>query len=649
MRDVAISGELPIAGFTTPPPTPGGIEDVIGGVKCALVSLPGATYEIGVLRSSPAQNEFLSRRSSELRGWHHGRGHHSPARRRLLLDHGSEVAMRGMLRGVLLAVFALAVGLMIASPASAERRIALVVGNAHYDHTGLLANPRNDAQDVAEKLKGLGFEVMLSVDLDQASFAHAIDDFARRLDGADVGLFYYAGHALQMNEKNYLVSTNAKLESAFLVPAETIELEPVVRLMESKVPVNLIFLDACRNNPLADNLKRSLAAMQRSVTLGRGLGRIEPAARDTLIAFAAAPGQEASDGAGRNSPFTAALLKHIAQPGLEVSVMLKEVAAEVREKTENAQRPQQLSDMSRTFYFAKAEALPTPGPAIQSSAQAQKDDSVELAFWRSASAANDCEAVRAYLGRFPSGSFTELARISEKRLCAASGVTVASNAPASGPASSTLSAPAAAPAPVVPSAPTGTSPDTSQSPTMLSRLAPVTEARTNSALPTDAVRDLQSQLLRVGCGSDEQEADGTWGPAWQAAVRRFNSSAHANLDPEHPSADAVASVQGHGGPVCPLTCGPGREPRDGSCVAKSKPSPEAAPRKNAARSQERNHREVTRHPAASGERRAARSDNPPPLVPTVPGNPYRESYTYVGNKRCKTWEPPGAAPRIICP
>jgi hypothetical protein len=541
------------------------------------------------------------------------------------------------MKPILLAIFALAAALTLASPASAERRVAFVVGNARYEHTGMLANPRNDAQDVADKLKALGFDVTLSLDLDQAAFAHAIDDFARRLEGADVGLFYYAGHALQMNEKNYLVSTNARLESAFLVPAETIELEPIVRLMESKASTNLIFLDACRNNPLADNLKRSLAAMQRSVTLGRGLVRIEPAARDTLIAFSAAPGQEASDGTGRNSPFTAALLNHISQPGLEVSVMLKEVSAEVREKTENAQRPQQLSDMSRTFYFAKAEAQAAPAVASQPPAQPKTDDSLELAFWRSASTANDCDSMRAYLNRFPSGSFAELARISEKRLCAASAMQLATNAPADQRVAAPSNAPASGPTPAAPAAPAETPSNPPQSPTTLSRLAPVTETKTDSAPPTDVVRTLQSELLRVGCGGDDQEADGSWSPAWQEAVRRFNSSAHANLDAEHPSVSAVASVHDRTGQVCH--------------VAKSKPSPEAAPRKNATRSQERNRRETTRHPAAaSGEHRTARSsDNPPPLVPTVPGNPYRESYTYVGNKRCKTWEPPGAAPRIICP
>src|SRR5262249_30667487 len=151
----------------------------------------------------------------------------------------------------------------------------------------------------------------------------------------------------------------------FLVPSETIELDVIIRLMESKTGTNLIFLDACRNNPLTDNLKRNLAAVNRAITVGRGLARVDPTGHDTLVAFSAAPGQEAADGHGRNSPFTASLLRRLAEPGLEVSVMLKEVAADVREATHNAQRPQQLSDMSKAFYFVKAEpAAPAPTAVI---------------------------------------------------------------------------------------------------------------------------------------------------------------------------------------------------------------------------------------------------------------------------------------------
>src|SRR6266478_6229508 len=351
------------------------------------------------------------------------------------------------MRRCLMAVLGV-IGCLAATQAVAERRVALVVGNAQYAHTPALPNPRNDAQDIADALRRVGFEVTLGYDLDQTKFARAIE-------GADVGLFFYAGHGLQINEKNYLVSTEAKLESTFLVPSETIELDAIIRLMESKANTNLIFLDACRNNPLTDNLKRNLAAINRTVSVGRGLARIEPTGRDTLIAFSSAPGQEAADGRGRNSPFTASLLRHLPKPGLEVSVMLKEVTADVRQDTNNVQRPQQLSDMSKAFYFVKAEpavvTAPRPGAPV---AAMDPVDPVDVAFWQSAAAANECEAIRAYLRRFPNGRFVDLARISERRLCKA-GVEVAVaplQRPSPPPVTSALTpGPAAAPAAPAPS------------------------------------------------------------------------------------------------------------------------------------------------------------------------------------------------------
>ncbi len=331
------------------------------------------------------------------------------------------------MRHSLIALISFVATLTAVTQATAERRVALVVGNSQYSHTMALPNPRNDAEDMAAALSRLGFDVTVGYDLDQSGFARSIETFARTLDGADVGLFFYAGHGLQINEKNYLVSTGARLDNTFLISAETIELDAVVRLMESKTPTNLVFLDACRNNPLAENLKRSLATVSRSTALGRGLARVEPSGRDTLIAFSAAPGQEAADGRSRNSPFTASLLKHISQPGLEVSVMLKDVAADVRDETRNAQRPQQVSDMTKTFYFAKADPAVAPVvPAVVQVAQppasttpSQRSvDPIELAFWQAVSTSNECESVRAYTHRFPNGSFVDLAAIMERRLCA---------------------------------------------------------------------------------------------------------------------------------------------------------------------------------------------------------------------------------------
>ena len=192
--------------------------------------------------------------------------------------------------------------------------------------------------------------------------------------------------------------------------------------MESKTSVNLVFLDACRNNPLAENLRRGLEATKRSAALGRGLARLEPTSRDTLIAFAAAPGQVAADGTDRNSPFTASLLRNIPRPKVEVSVMLKDVSADVRRATSNAQRPQQLSDMSRTFYFASegpavADAAAQVAKAPSSAASAGDDRAFDVAFWNAAQSANDCDSTRAYLQRFPNGTFVELARLAERRLC----------------------------------------------------------------------------------------------------------------------------------------------------------------------------------------------------------------------------------------
>jgi len=327
-----------------------------------------------------------------------------------------------MLRRLLAFGAALAAAILLSFDAQAERRVALVIGNSAYNSAAALRNPRNDAADMAEALKMFGFDVTLGLDLDQRQFAGTIEKFARTLDGADVALFFYAGHGLQINEKNYLVSVNAQLTNEFLISSETIELEAVVGLMESKVATNIVFLDACRNNPLAENLKRNLAAMHRTVAVGKGLARMEPSSRDTMVAYAAAPGQEAADGGGRNSPFTAALLKHMPQSGVEISVMLKLVAADVRQATRNEQRPQQLSDTSRRFYFVGTPAeiaaappqpkpAPVPSPPVAPSpsrnAQSAEDRAIEIAFWNSARAANECDAMRAYLQRYPSGVFVE--------------------------------------------------------------------------------------------------------------------------------------------------------------------------------------------------------------------------------------------------
>ena len=533
----------------------------------------------------------------------------------------------------MLARLAMALGILAAAllpqDASAERRVALVVGNAGYKHATALRNPGNDAQDVAETLKRLGFEVVMGMDLDQQGFAKTIEQFARDLDGAATGLFFYAGHGLQMNDKNYLVSTNARLENEFLLSSETIELDAIVRLMESKAPTNIVFLDACRNNPLTENLRRSLTALKRSAQLGRGLARMETTGRDTLIAFAAAPGQEANDGGGdRNSPFTAALLKHLPTPGLEVSVMLKEVAADVRRDTRNGQRPQQLSDMTKAFYFAKAEQVAatrvdaTPAPeTARRPAPAGDDHAFDMAFWNAAQSSNDCEAVRAYLQRFPRGIFVELAKLSERRLCTIGRkVSVvepaATEAAASNTAAATLTPAATTPntAPVIAesSAAAGGAPAPGGSFTMVSvpdstKVAPPS-APVPAILPsaTDLTRVIQLELYRLGCGTSD--ADGKWTVVTREGLRKFNQHTRSKLDINEPSSKLVAALQKQSGRVCPLACGRGMAARGDTCVAIAKPEPK---NKKQSRRAERNTRSV------STTRVHHRESAPPPAAAPV--------------------------------
>jgi uncharacterized caspase-like protein len=187
----------------------------------------------------------------------------------------------------------------------AEARIALVIGNSAYQNTAKLTNPRNDAADMAAALKKLGFQFIEGFDLDKAALDRKIRDFATALRGADMGVFFYAGHGLQVAGQNYLVPVDAKAETASALDFEMVRLDLVQRTMENEAQTNILFLDASRNNPLARNLARALGT--RSTEVGRGLAPVESGS-GTLMSFSTQPGNVAADGSGRNSPFTGPLV-----------------------------------------------------------------------------------------------------------------------------------------------------------------------------------------------------------------------------------------------------------------------------------------------------------------------------------------------------
>jgi WD40 repeat protein len=224
----------------------------------------------------------------------------------------------------------------LATQASAGDRVALVIGNGAYRHATVLPNPKNDAADVAAALRRIGFDVVEGTDLDRRAMEDKVREFGRKLDQSSLALFYYAGHGMQVAGRNHLLPVDAKLDRAGDLHLETIDVNLVLAQMEAEKRVNLVFLDACRNNPLARSFAPRLGT--RSASAGPGLASIQ-SAMGTLIAYATQPDNVAHDGDGRNSPFTAAFLKHVHTPGLEISSLMKRVRSDVVTATNDQQVP----------------------------------------------------------------------------------------------------------------------------------------------------------------------------------------------------------------------------------------------------------------------------------------------------------------------
>jgi tetratricopeptide (TPR) repeat protein len=232
------------------------------------------------------------------------------------------------------------------------RRVALIIGNTAYQHTEPLTNPSNDAKAVAASLRRLGFQSVIDgTDLDAEKLAGKVRDFSRALKGADLALFYYAGHGVQVNGLNYMMPVDAKLAEESDVYAETVELNDVLKHMERQAKTNIIILDACRNNPLQRNLARSMGT--RSAAASQGLAEVRSGV-GTLIVFATQPGNVALDGAEKHSPFTAGLLKHIETPNIDIAIMLRRVRDDVIDNTKGQQVPWEHSSLRGAPIMLKA-------------------------------------------------------------------------------------------------------------------------------------------------------------------------------------------------------------------------------------------------------------------------------------------------------
>lgn len=226
-----------------------------------------------------------------------------------------------------------------------ERRVALVIGNSAYE-TAPLRNPVNDAEDIAQALGELGFEIIHKENVRQNDMKRAIREFGEKIRNSDVALFYYAGHGVQVNGQNYLIPIGATIEKEEEVEYESVDVGFVLAQMtDGGGRINIVILDACRNNPFARSF--------RSAT--RGLALIN-APSGTLMAYATAPGSVANDGTGRNGLYTQELLNNMRTPGLDVEEVFKRVRVAVRERTQAKQTPWESSSLVGNFYFSQPHA-----------------------------------------------------------------------------------------------------------------------------------------------------------------------------------------------------------------------------------------------------------------------------------------------------
>jgi hypothetical protein len=235
-----------------------------------------------------------------------------------------------------------------------KRRVALLIGNGNYLN-GTLANPENDARAMAGVLKKIGFEVFEYENLTRVQMDNAIEEFGLGLRKNDVALFFYAGHGMQSKGYNYLIPVDATLKSEALVDYQCVRADKMLALIEeSQTRVNIILLDACRNNPFERSWTRAAS--------GKGLATMD-APTGTLIGYATAPGSTASDGSGNNGLYTSALLESIAIPGISISDVFYNVTRIVTEKSHNEQRPWTSSSLTAAFYFSNEKTSPPVTPS----------------------------------------------------------------------------------------------------------------------------------------------------------------------------------------------------------------------------------------------------------------------------------------------
>ena len=307
-----------------------------------------------------------------------------------------------MLKTALRALTVLLVSsIALSAAALASDRVALVIGNSAYRNATELPNPRNDATDIGRTLEAMGFEVISGIDLERLGMEAKVREFVEKSQAPEVkvALFFYAGHGMQVNGKNYLIPIDAKLDTATAIDYETIESSKIIDRMSSDSRVGIVLLDACRDNPLSRSFKKKTRS-----AAGDGLAQ-ETSDGNMLIAFSTAPGKTALDGNGRNSPFTAALIKHLPERNQEFRGILTKVKFDVKEATQENQRPWSNDNFTTNVYLNGEE----PGPGPDSTEEARRA-------WEAIKESKSPEQFDALAAKYPGTIYADFARARAKEL-----------------------------------------------------------------------------------------------------------------------------------------------------------------------------------------------------------------------------------------
>lgn len=410
------------------------------------------------------------------------------------------------------------------------KRFALVIGNGTYKHAEVLPNAVRDATRIADELTALQFEVFKGTDLDKAQFERLVKEFRRASKDADAVAFYYAGHGFQLGGLNHLVPVDAAMQDRSLIGSETVVVDSILAAIHGPQRQTMVFLDACRNNPLPAKL--------RDESTGEGLAQLKTRDDGLYIAFATQPGNTSRDGTGLHSPFTGALLRHIAQPGQSISDLMIKVRNEVSSATLNQQLPWDQSSLRAQFYFnpeaetVVADARPSVDEGVRSGSGAFRS--------------NNPEDVRqpTFLINRPAGT-------------AAGDASQAEGDDADRDESSSDGAKVA-----------------SLDPGSSNSLAVPNQFTTSTDIPgeRELTVEIQRHLNRLGCNAGT--ADGVWGPATSRSAESFNRHGDGQIDPSGPDMASLDVLERQNGAICPKACGRGTVEKNGVCVAAAPPSPE---------------------------------------------------------------------------